>query len=124
MHQANIVRDCEESATVGTAFEVAFSRLRIMGNRNEYVYRSAVAQKILLGIAVPDVPNTQRYTVLRALFAELKPVDVHREMVKTLKHSRSLVPLTEFVSRLPDSLKAAGLSIPVRRGDRDRVPLG
>jgi hypothetical protein len=74
-----------------------------------------------LGIAAPDVPNTQRHAVLRSLFAELDPTEVHREMVKTLKRTRSLVPLAEFVARLPVSLQAAALSVPVRRSDHDRV---
>lgn len=243
--QAGLADLCKKNATVGSAFDSAFARLKATGSRNEYVYRAAITQKILLGkhslhtasmlnevrageckadlvvlngtasvyeikserdtlarllnqianykrvfatvnvivgedhvtsvqraldrdvgilmlsrryqistlreavdapertcpttifetlrsseavavlrslgIAPPDVPNTRRHAVLRSLFAELDPIDVHREMVKTLKRSRSLVPLKEFVSRLPVSLKAAALSIPVRRGDHDRV---
>lgn len=36
-------------ATVGEAFDLAFRSLRSLGNRDEYVYRSAITQKILLG---------------------------------------------------------------------------
>jgi len=85
--------------------------------------RSAEAISILkaLGISPPELPNTQRHAVLRALFAQLTPADVHREMVKTLKRTRSLVPLGELAKRLPASLQAAALTIPVRRGDHNRV---
>lgn len=38
-----------KSATVGDAFDSAFSMLRRSGQRNEYVYRSALVQNILLG---------------------------------------------------------------------------
>lgn len=36
-------------ATVGDGFDYAFRTLRSLGNRDEYVYRSAITQKILLG---------------------------------------------------------------------------
>ncbi|WP_367348472.1 sce7726 family protein [Sphingobium yanoikuyae] len=245
IYQAGVVERCGKEATVGSAFDTAFARLRTAGSRNEYVYRAAVTKNVLLGkhslrtasmlnevragdckadlvilngtasvyeikserdslarlvnqvanykrvfatvnvivgedhiggvqrvldgdvgilmlsrryrisqvreavdapertcpatifetlrsaeavailktldITVPDVPNTRRHAVLRALFAELDPADVHCEMVKTLKRTRSLVPLAELVARLPVSLQAAALSIPVRHGDHDRV---
>lgn len=85
--------------------------------------RAAEAIAILkaLGISTPEVPNTQRHAMLRTIFADLEPAIVHREMVKVLKRTRSLVPLGELVARLPISLQAAALSIPVRRGDHERV---
>ena len=85
--------------------------------------RAAEALAVLkaLGIEAPEVPNTQRHGMLRAIFAELEPAAVHREMVKVVKRTRSLVPLGDLVARLPVSLQAAALSIPVRRGDHERV---
>jgi hypothetical protein len=85
--------------------------------------RSAEAATILktLGIDVPTVPNTQRHAVMRRLFANLEPVPLHREMVKTLKRSRNLAPLSELVVQLPSSLHAAALSVPVRRADHGRL---
>lgn len=85
--------------------------------------RSAEAVAILktLGVAVPDVPNTQRHAALRTLFADLDPAKLHVEMVRTLKRTRNLAPLGELVAQLPDSLQAAALSIPVRRADHDRL---
>lgn len=64
-----------------------------------------------MGVAVPNVPNTQRYTAMRALFAQLDPIKLHAEMVQTLKRTRNLAPLNDFVSQLPQSLQAAALSV-------------
>lgn len=85
--------------------------------------RTVEAAAILkaLGVPIPDVPNTQRHAAMRACFAELLPVDVHREMVSTLKKTRNLAPLSELVDQLPESLHAAALSISVRRGDHRRL---
>jgi hypothetical protein len=85
--------------------------------------RSAEAAAILesLGIDLPDVPNTQRHAVMREYFRSLDPTDVHSAMVRTLKRTRNLAPLTDLVDRLPRSLHAAALSIQVRRADHDRI---
>jgi hypothetical protein len=85
--------------------------------------RSGEAAAVLkaLGVAVPPVPNTQRHTVMRELFTDLEPAALHREMVRTLKRTRSLAPLGELVDQLPSSLHAAALSVPVRRSDHDRL---
>ncbi len=85
--------------------------------------RSTEAVAILnaLGVKVPDVPNTQRHGVLRELFTALKPAELHREMVSTLKRSRTLAPLSALVDQLPSSLHAAALSIPLRRSDHSRL---
>lgn len=85
--------------------------------------RSAEAGAILksLGIAAPDVPNTQRHAAMRECFEGLKPADVHIAMIRTLKRTRNLAPLGDLVERLPRSLHAAALSIQVRRTDHDRI---
>lgn len=85
--------------------------------------RSVEAAAILksLGIEVPDVPNTQRHSTMRALFEDLDPMSVHRAMVTTLKRTRDLAPLRELVDHLPRSLHAAALSIQIRRADHDRL---
>jgi hypothetical protein len=85
--------------------------------------RTAEACRILknLGVETPKVPNTQLHGVLRDRFEGLDPVDVHREMVSTLKQTRNLAPLNALVDRLPASLQAAALSIQVRRGDHERL---
>ena len=43
------VASLEPDATIGDGFDHAFHALRRLGNRDEYVYRSAITQKILLG---------------------------------------------------------------------------
>ncbi len=85
--------------------------------------RSAEAAAVLkaLGVAVPRVPNTQRHNAMRELFAELEPAALHREMVRTLKRTRSLASLSELVDQLPASLHAAALSVPVRRSEHRRL---
>ena len=74
-----------------------------------------------MGVAVPEVPNTRKHTAMRELFATLDPVAVHAEMVRTLKRTRDLAPLGDFVDRLPKSLQAAALSVSVRRSDHSRL---
>lgn len=85
--------------------------------------RSAEACSILveLGVAVPEVPNTMLHAAMRKCFQRLEPKDVHGAMVKTLKRSRNLAPLSGLVDRLPRSLHAAALSIQVRRSEHDRL---
>jgi hypothetical protein len=47
--QSGVASQMPRNATVGDAFDRAFRLLRSLGNRDEYVYRSAITQKILLG---------------------------------------------------------------------------
>jgi hypothetical protein len=47
--QAGVVDRCEKNATVGSAFDTAFLRLKTAGIRNEYVYRAAITKNILFG---------------------------------------------------------------------------
>jgi hypothetical protein len=49
LEQTRIAGHDSKNATVGTAFESAFSLLRISGQRDEYVYRAALIKKILMG---------------------------------------------------------------------------
>jgi hypothetical protein len=74
-----------------------------------------------LSVEIPDVPNTLRHEAMRSRFDCLNPIDVHMAMVQTLKRTRDLSPLRDFVARLPEALHAAALSIKVRPADRDRV---
>lgn len=74
-----------------------------------------------MGVPVPDVPNTQKHALMRGLFEQLQPADLHDEMVRTLKRTRDLAPLCDFVERMPASLQAAALSISVRRSDRAKL---
>lgn len=49
LNQTPIAQSCRPDATVGDAFDSAFKVLRVAGLRDEYVYRAAVTQKILMG---------------------------------------------------------------------------
>ncbi|MBU2788220.1 sce7726 family protein [Acidithiobacillus sp. VAN18-1] len=74
-----------------------------------------------MGVMVPEVPNTQMHAEMRDLFATLDPAALHAEMVRTLKRTRNLAPLGDFVDRLPKSLQAAALSVSVRRSDHSKL---
>jgi hypothetical protein len=74
-----------------------------------------------LGVDVPVVPNTRLRAELRKRFELLHPEDVHAGMLSTLKRTRDMQPLSALVDRLPLSLQAAALSVPLRRGDHERL---
>ena len=73
------------------------------------------------GVAVPNVPNTELHAVLRSLFARMSPRDAHEGMVRVLKKTRNLQPLSKLVDQLPRSLQTAALSVPLRRLDHARL---
>ncbi|WP_340571179.1 sce7726 family protein [Stenotrophomonas sp. G106K1] len=102
------VVECPERICPATVFE----SLRIA--ESSEILRS-------MGGDVPKVPNTQRHALMRELFETLDPVLLHREMVRTLKRTRNLAPLSELLQGLPESLHAAALSISVRHGDHERL---
>lgn len=85
--------------------------------------RIAEAKDILiqLGHEVPVLPNTEMHAALRRVFENLRPEDVHRAMLRTLKKSRSLLSLATLVDRLPSSLQPAALSVPLRKADHNRL---
>ena len=85
--------------------------------------RTAEARIILssLGVTVPDVPNTLLHAALREEFVKLDPVQAHAEMVRVLKRTRNLLPLSSLVSQLPRSLQTAALSVPLRKAGHERL---
>ena len=85
--------------------------------------RMSEAREILqrLGVSVPQVPNTVLHGVLREKFVKLRPVDLHFEMVRTLKRTRNLLPLAHLVHRLPPSLRPAALYVRMKKADHERV---
>jgi len=85
--------------------------------------RTMEARMILtaLGVTIPDVPNTALHSVLREKFVKLDPLEAHTEMVRVLKKTRNLMPLSNLVSQLPHSLQTAALSIPLRKVDHGRL---
>jgi hypothetical protein len=85
--------------------------------------RTSEARMILegRGVLIPPVPNTVLNSVLRNLFLELKPIEAHESMVRTLRKTRNLLPLSALIAKLPPSLHTAALSVPLRKSDHDRL---
>jgi hypothetical protein len=85
--------------------------------------RTLEARMILesYGVSVPVVPNTELNSVLRQSFIKLEPHKAHEGMVKVLKKTRSLLPLSDLVAQLPRSLQTAALSVPLRKLDHARL---
>jgi hypothetical protein len=85
--------------------------------------RLAEAMMILdsFGAVIPDLPNTKMREAVRQQFAMLPPQFVHAEMVRVLKHTRSLASLSNLVDQLPHSLKTAALSTKLRLKDHQRL---
>jgi hypothetical protein len=85
--------------------------------------RTEEARMILLsyGVPIPDVANTLLNSELRELFIRLKPRDAHQGMVRVLKKTRNLMPLSDLVAQLPKSLQTAALSVPLRKLDHARL---
>jgi hypothetical protein len=73
------------------------------------------------GVQIPKVPNTVLSHVLRELFVKLNPCAAHESMVKVLKRTRNLMPLSNLIAQVPDSLRTAALSVPLRKLDHMRL---
>jgi hypothetical protein len=85
--------------------------------------RTDEARLILLsqGVPIPVVPNTLLNSMLRQLFVKLDAREAHDGMVRVLKKTRNLLPLSGLVAQLPPSLQTAALSVPLRRLDHARL---
>jgi hypothetical protein len=85
--------------------------------------RTDEARMILLshGVSIPVVPNTELNSVLRHLFIKLDACKAHDGMVRVLKKTRNLLPLSALVAQLPPSLQTAALSVPLRKLDHTRL---
>lgn len=85
--------------------------------------RTEEARMILasFGVSAPRVPNTELRAVLRKEFVKLDPTQAHEGMVRVLKQTRNLVPLSILVRQLPLSLQTAALSVPLRKADHERL---
>lgn len=49
IEQANFMVRSDTRGTVGDAFDSAFDILKVAGHRDEYIYRAAISQKVLMG---------------------------------------------------------------------------
>ncbi|MEO0013210.1 MAG: hypothetical protein RLZZ535_1599, partial [Cyanobacteriota bacterium] len=81
------------------------------------------AIKILenLNILIPKLPNTQLHQAIKGLFIKIPPRELHESMLHVLKQKRSLLPVSELASSMPDSLKAVVFSTSLRKKDYSRL---
>ncbi|KGJ07606.1 hypothetical protein EQ718_01885 [Paracoccus versutus] len=49
LQQTDLIGRADPRATVGDAFDSAFEILKVAGHRDEYIYRAAISQKVLMG---------------------------------------------------------------------------
>lgn len=107
-YQISTIREATEQPELLRSVSM-FNSLR----RNE-------AQIILenIGVDFPEVPNTLLHQELSKLFKELDPLQVHSEMVKVLKVTRSQAQLKDFIAAVPKSLQAAALSVPLKQAEQ------
>ena len=56
---------------------------------------------------IPDVPNTQIYTICKELFITLSIEIIHKEVLKTLKNRKNYKSLINSIKDFPNSLKIA-----------------
>lgn len=73
------------------------------------------------GAEFVDVPNIVLRSTMRDCFSKIEPKYAHDQMVKVLRQTRNLSPLTDLVFRLPISLQAAALSFQLRKADHQRL---
>lgn len=73
------------------------------------------------GIALPSVPNTELRSAAQNLFVRLSPRKAHSGMVRVLKQTRNLLPLSTLVAQLPSSLQTAALTVHLRKLDHARL---
>lgn len=85
--------------------------------------RTNEAKMILKGLdlSIPNAPNTLIRSELRAMFGCLRPEEAHHGMVRVLKQTRNLLPLSQLVKDLPPSLTPAALTVSLRKSDHQRL---
>ena len=84
---------------------------------------SAEVVQILIAMneRVPEVSNIELRRALKIIFENLDKVDLHRQMVETLKQTRSLSHLKDYVSLLPKSLLGVTMATRPNRKLIERV---
>ncbi len=90
----------------------------IFNSLQQHEYLKIIKQTF--GISLTHLPNTQIYREAKGYFNRLTPEAAHDVMVETLKHRRNTQRLADFIANVPNSLKAASLSIRLSREDRAR----
>lgn len=72
-------------------------------------------------VSLANHPNTQIYSEAKQYFKQLSPEEAHDFMVVALKLRRDTLRVVDFVNGVPNSLKAASLSIRLTREERIRL---
>lgn len=111
-----LLTDRHQLSTVRAAVEdrdriepsVVFDSLRI-GEIRDILSRNDVD--------VPSVPNTKERRVLRDLFIELTPREVHDAMILSLRRSRGHGSIASLMQSVPRSLRAAVFAAQLRKQD-------
>lgn len=74
-----------------------------------------------MNIETPNLPNTLMRSAIRSIFSELNPIDVHNYMIKVLKRTRNLAPLSSLIANMPMALQTMALMVQLRSKDHDRL---
>ena len=131
-HLSEVLQIAAEDVGVITLSErYRFQTARAPQNHPERVYPTMLLDILrlndattilsLLVQATPNVPNTKIRSELHRIFAKLEPTAVHKEMVNTLKVTRSQASLASFVSSVPASVRAASLAANPTSKNRVRI---
>lgn len=110
-NRISIVREAKENNNYLCAATI-FDSLRI----NE-----AVDILKQLDIEPPVLPNILMRTTIRNMFEDLNPVEIQKCMIKTLKRTRNLSPLSSVLSNLPNALHSLALVMRLRNKDHERL---
>lgn len=76
--------------------------------------------KEIFGVTLSHLPNTQICSEAKTYFERLTPEVAHDAMVEALKQRRDTRRVADFVLEVPNSLKAASLSIRLTHEERSR----
>lgn len=122
------------SEDVGVMSLVRWNRISIVREANEntdYICTATIFDSLRLSeaidilnelnIDIPDLPNTLMRNAIRGIFTKLNPIDVQNCMIKTLKRTRNLAPLSTLIANLPSALQSIALMVQLRSKDRDRL---
>lgn len=122
------------SEDVGVMNLIRWNRISIVREAKEnfdYICPATIFDSLRLGEAIdilkdlnvdiPDLPNTLMRNALRSVFIELDPIDVQYCMIKTLKRTRNLAPLSTLIANLPYALQSIALMVQLRNKDHDRL---
>jgi hypothetical protein len=90
----------------------------VLSSLQRHEYLKIIEDKF--GVSLKEFPNTHIYNKAKSYFERLHPNEAHDSMVEILKERRNSHRFGEFVSAVPNSLKAAALSIRLTKEERYR----